>query len=345
MTSSRTARRGGFTLVELLVVIAIIGVLIGLLLPAVQKVREAANRTQCANNLKQIALAMHNYHDSYKTFPQNHRPVNAQVGSVRERWLTHVLPFIDQGGSWNRYDETTNWDSVTNLVVTSVSLPTLQCPDTPNPTRLDNNPGNSTPFGWGPNNPPVAAVTDYAGVYGVHPAFSAATGITPNNPGGVITNNLNAADPYPVKISDIKDGTSNTLLVVESAGYPYLFNQNATQQGTDLTQHGVNGGAWSRPASDIWLIGFADKLGTTPGGPYTVNAANGVDTLGAYPLTQPTGAPLGTYGSGQIFSFHTAGANAALADGSVRLLSPKIDPNIIAALVTRANDDQVPGNY
>src|SRR5262249_25391867 len=153
---------------------AIIGVLIGLLVPAVQKARDAASRISCQNNLRQIALGLHNYHDTYKVFPQNHRPA-AAANSVRERWFTHILPFIDQEPLWSRYDETTNWDSPTNLPVTSSPIPIAQCPAAPNATRLDANPAGTSPQGWGPNNPQVAAVTDYAGVYGVHPAFSAAT--------------------------------------------------------------------------------------------------------------------------------------------------------------------------
>jgi prepilin-type N-terminal cleavage/methylation domain-containing protein/prepilin-type processing-associated H-X9-DG protein len=336
-------RRYAFTLIELLVVVAIIAVLIGLVAPAVQKARDAAKRVECANNLRQIGLGLHNYHDNFKTFPQNHRPPSASANTVRERWFTHILPYIEEAVLWRGYDETTNWDSATNLPVTSVPIKIAQCPAAPNPTRLDSNPAGATP-GWGASNPPVAAVTDYAGVYGVHPAFSAATGITPTNPYGVITNNL-GADPEKVKINDITDGTSKTILVVESAGRPVLY-QGGVSQGLDLTVHGVNGGAWSRPASEIWLIGFADKGGTIPGGPYTVNAANGIDTHGTYPLTAgSSGVALGTDGSGQIYGFHDNGANVVFADGSVHLLSPSIAPGIIAALVTRANNDVVQGDF
>jgi prepilin-type N-terminal cleavage/methylation domain-containing protein len=334
--------RNAFTLIELLVVIAIIAVLASLIVPAVQKARDAATRIACQNNLRQIGLGLHNFHDTYHVFPQNHRPPGATTGSVRERWFTHILPFIEQESLASGYDETTNWDSPTNLPVTSVAIKVAQCPGSPNPTRLDSNPAGTTPLGWGTNNPPVAAVTDYAGVYGVHPAFSAATGIAPANPYGVITNSL-GSDPYPVAITDITDGTSNTLLVVESAGRPFLF-QAGVQQGLDLTQHGVNGGAWSRPASEVWIIGFADKGGTIPAGPFTVNAANGVDAHGAYPLTVTScGVALGTDGSGQIYGFHAGGANSVLADGSVRFLPSGISPAIVAALATRANSDVVPG--
>src|SRR5262249_23570536 len=111
-------QRKAFTLVELLVVIAIIAVLIGLLLPAVQKARESANRIQCQNNLKQIALATQTYHDANRAFPQNHRPERAAGPAVRERWFTVILPYIEQSVIFNQYDETSNWDSTGTAAVT-----------------------------------------------------------------------------------------------------------------------------------------------------------------------------------------------------------------------------------
>ena len=338
-----TRRKGGFTLIELLVVIAIIAVLASLILPAVQKVRDAAARTQCLNNLKQIGLGVHNYHDNKKHLPQNERPTSASASTVRRRWFTEILPFIEQGQLYSQYDSTTNWDSATNLPVTSTPVKVAQCPSAPNPNRLDNNPQGGTP-GWGSSNPPVVAVTDYAANYGVHPAFIAANGSVASissiqNPYGPLTNG-NGTDKSEVALTDITDGTSNTLWAVESAARPYLY-QGGVRQGLDLTAHVVNGGGWSRPASDFWLVGFSDKLGTSPGGSFTVNAANGVDAAGTFPQAVPTGNPLGTEPGGQIYGFHAGLANVVLADGSVRTIDQNINVAIVSALSTRANNDSV----
>src|SRR3954452_4232875 len=119
-------KRRGFTLIELLVVIAIIAILIALLVPAVQKVREAAARTQCSNNLKQLGVALHNHHDNLKYLPSNIRPVAA--GTVRVRWATYLLPYIEQDNMYRNYNQTVNWSAPANLPVTSLPVKTYTCP-------------------------------------------------------------------------------------------------------------------------------------------------------------------------------------------------------------------------
>jgi prepilin-type N-terminal cleavage/methylation domain-containing protein/prepilin-type processing-associated H-X9-DG protein len=336
MKSPSRSPRQAFTLIELLVVIAIIAVLVGLLLPAVQKVREASLRAKCQNNLRQIGIALHNYHDVKKGFPGNTRP--AGLKSVRERWFTKLLPFLEQDSLYKYYDPTQNWDSVNNLIVSSVPLSVAICPSTPYPNRQD----FDEALGF---SNPVVAVTDYAAVYGLWPTFLTANGLTQPNTAGVLTK----VDGQRITTADITDGLSNTIYVVESAGKPYLY-QNQVLANQNYFSATVNGGGWCRPASDIWIIGFADKAGTVPSGGWVINASNGLDCGGQYPLNVPAGAPLGTDGSGQIYSFHPAGTNTLMADGSVRFLDADpvngVSPSVLAALITRAGGEPLAsGSY
>ncbi len=316
MRSLRFVRRAGFTLIELLVVIAIIAILIALLVPAVQKVRDAAARAQCQNNLKQIGLGLHNHHDTYKYFPSNLRPVTA--GGVRHRWQTNLLPFIEQAPMFNRYNLGLNWSDVNNLPVTGLKVSIYQCPSAPNPDRFDGNPDNGYV--------PIVAVGDYAGVYQVDPRL-VSLGLVPVGGLGILSKTTN------VRFADISDGTSNTIHVTESAGRPDLYRAGKLVGGLNTT-----GGGWCRPASEIWLSG-ASADGVSVPGPAGVNATNGQARNG-YPDPY-----FGTDGAGQIYGFHTGGVNSLFADGSVRFLAQTVNIATLAAIVTRSGGEVFPGDF
>src|SRR3954453_1992910 len=169
LVQSRTGRyRPGFTLIELLVVIAIIAVLVGLLLPAVQKVREAAARMSCSNNLKQLGIAIFNHESSYQTLPTSIRP-SGVTALPRVSWTIPTLAFVEQDNLRRNYDPTQTWGSPANLLVSAQKLKVFQSPSTPDPDRRDGDPQTGT---WN-----LIAVTDYAASAGV-PAFATAVNAT-----------------------------------------------------------------------------------------------------------------------------------------------------------------------
>jgi prepilin-type N-terminal cleavage/methylation domain-containing protein/prepilin-type processing-associated H-X9-DG protein len=319
MHLSKKSIRRGFTLVELLVVIAIIGILLGLLLPAVQKIRDAANRIACANNLKQIGLALHNYHDTYSQLPPSQRP--PLPGSVRHRWTTYLLPFFEQENLRGLYDLHYSWGSPVNREVVATRLKIFTCPATPNPDRLD----SQSEGDWNG----IAAAGDYAAITHVDLRLYYAGYVDTYGP-GMMPKNSNP------RLADVTDGLSNTIMVTESAGKPQLY-RGRVAVGTPPTPH-VNGGAWARPASEIALQGSSGD-GTIFPGPCGINCTNGEDAGPVYPNPY-----YGVDGTGAIFSFHTGGVNIVFGDGSVRFLSQAISIRTLAYLATRAGGEVVEGS-
>jgi prepilin-type N-terminal cleavage/methylation domain-containing protein/prepilin-type processing-associated H-X9-DG protein len=307
-------QRTGFTLVELLVVIAIIGVLVALLLPAVQAAREAARRSSCSNNLKQLGLAAHNFHDTYNKLPSSIRPAGLTT-LPRIAGLTLSLHYIEQGNMYTNYDQTRNWFDTVNLPVTSKRINTYLCPSTPEPTRLDGIPEASP---WVGN---LVAVTDYSPVIGVDQRLQTA-GLVDFAGSGILPKN---GDP---RFADVLDGLSNTIMYGESAGRPYVYRK--IQKFGNLPNRRVNAGGWSRPASDFSVDGSSFDGATLPG-PCPLNCTNGED-FGSTAFPHPY---YGTEGTGEAYAFHPGGAQFAFGDGSVRFISQTINIRDFARLVTR----------
>jgi prepilin-type N-terminal cleavage/methylation domain-containing protein/prepilin-type processing-associated H-X9-DG protein len=319
--------RRGFTLIELLVVIAIIAVLIGLLLPAVQKVREAANRMKCQNNLEQIGLACHNYENANGLFPPAYTVIVTFPSSTA--WGTYLLPYLEQDNLYKRYDVNARIDNAQNQAVIVTPLKMFQCPSAPQQNRTYTDgpvPGSAFVPTWGSD--PIswtAAAGDYTVTTGVREDTLNAC-FTPPGGGdrdGTLESQVLSgpgAPPGGTRVLAITDGTSNTLLIGELAGRPMTYR--AGRQVAAFAP--FQGAGWGDALSgENWFIGSLFD-GTEPphGGPCVVNCTN-------------------SRGRG-LYAFHSGGANVLLADGSVRSLSSSINQCTFAFLVTKKKGDIVP---
>jgi type II secretory pathway pseudopilin PulG len=315
--------------VELLVVIAIIGILVGLLLPAVQAAREAARRMSCSNNIRQVELGFQNFHSAQKFFPGNIRP--STVATVRIRWATYLLPYIEMNTLYQRIDQSKNWSSVVpnadgslNFDLFGTKVPIYECPSNPEAGKIqDGSPPPDTPV-WQAR----VANGDYAGFYGVAPQLFT-LGLVDES--SVRNNNGGLSKTDRLKFSSFTDGTSNTIRLVESAGRPHVYRLGRkvidAPAGSSIR---VNGGGWCRPASELNMLIGASADGVSYPGPRAINVTNGIPLGSAYPDPY-----FGVDGTGQPYSFHTGGNMAAFVDGSGRFLNSDIDIRVFARLISR----------
>jgi prepilin-type N-terminal cleavage/methylation domain-containing protein/prepilin-type processing-associated H-X9-DG protein len=317
----------GFTLIELLVVIAIIAVLIGLLVPAVQKVREAASRTQCQSNLRQIAIAMHNYHDAYKKLP----PQVAKNANVccYGTWQMEILPYVELGNLLNMYVNYGNvlgtnqrYDSGQNILVTSTRLTLFTCPsDTP--TYFKSSSYNGTSYPLQSHNYLVnLGNIDYA---------QGRDGLLPDQPAGLTFRGAPFSRTKQYRLTDISDGTSSTLMLAE-----ILQGQRSPTAGD------YRGNTW-------WAEGSGFTTYRTPNSTSPDFISQNCVDASVNPLNGPCQSVASNTGDANIEVFaarsrHTGGVNVVMCDSSVHFITNSIDWNVWQALGT-AQGGEVVGDY
>ncbi len=333
---SPVVRRHGFTLIELLVVIAIIAVLVALLLPAVQQAREAARRSQCKNNLKQIGLALHNYESSFTRFPPS-MAINPMV-TTNASWSVHgrIAPYLDQAALFNQIDLQKSWsDPVNASVVSGFRVPVYVCP-----SDAKSDFARST-----------SGVNLYSTNYGVNLGswfyYDPTTG---RGGDGLFYPNSST------RIGDITDGASNTLLASEVKSWQ-AYTRNAPPPSTAIPQSlaevvaAVDVGLKDRiqPASKDgtahteWPNGHGHHSGFTTTMTPNTNVLwtyQGVTYDADYASRQEgSNTTLLSYGSLTSRSYHTGVVQCVLADGSVRAIGQNIALSVWRALGTRAGGE------
>ncbi len=359
--------RKAFTLIELLVVIAIIAILIALLVPAVQKVREAAARTQCINNLKQQGLALHNYHDAYKVLPPG-APSDippwapAVNGGWGTSWMVHITPYIDQGQIWSRWNYTSfsgysgKYNPNNRALVNGLIIAAYRCPSSNFPDQL-------SPV-WGTGK---AMMADYAGICGAVDGLGVTETRTWPRPGLLPPTSVNSTAAGIVSAGGVlfsqsrvkmnwPDGTSNQIMVAETSAWITFADGRKfdLRPGGDLgftagtyttsqPPNGVNNATADFQTYNCTTVRY--RINQTTG----FNSAN-VTIIGSFTANSAFGDPREgvfiTRGSGNgsnfpISSQHPGGANVLFGDGTVRFMDNGMSLPNLGRLATRDDGNPV----